>query len=210
MVDKAIVIENKIKEMEKDGKRKVSFPGQFFKPPQMNQTQMPMQIQRPQFQMQRMQYQMQKPSAPLQRTSQQLNRQDVQVQPRQKPQPVPHPTAQPSHNAQNQGGQGLGPCFKCSMSGHLARKCPNKLSASGAGSQLRPQGQQNYTYRKVNHVTSEEAQQAQDMVLGMFLASSHPATVLFDSGALHSFISSSFVVRHQLPITIMKQTMLVS
>jgi hypothetical protein len=44
----------------------------------------------------------------------------------------------------------------------------------------------------------------------MFLASSHPATVLFDSGASHSFISLSFVVKHQLPITIMKQTMLVS
>jgi hypothetical protein len=44
----------------------------------------------------------------------------------------------------------------------------------------------------------------------MFLASSHPATVLFDSAVSHSFISSSFVVRHQLPITIMKQTMLVS
>jgi hypothetical protein len=28
MVDKAIVIKNKIKEMEKDGKRKVSFSGQ--------------------------------------------------------------------------------------------------------------------------------------------------------------------------------------
>jgi hypothetical protein len=28
MVDKAIVIENKVKEMEKDGKRKVSFSGQ--------------------------------------------------------------------------------------------------------------------------------------------------------------------------------------
>jgi hypothetical protein len=27
MVDKAVVIENKIKEMEKDGKRKVSFSG---------------------------------------------------------------------------------------------------------------------------------------------------------------------------------------
>ena len=51
VVDKAIVIENKIKEMEKDGKRKVSFHGQplgsnfsprfsqnnqFFKSPQMN------------------------------------------------------------------------------------------------------------------------------------------------------------------------------
>jgi hypothetical protein len=51
MVDKVVVIEKKIKEMEKDDKRKVSFhgqpsgsnvrphflqPNQFFKPPQMN------------------------------------------------------------------------------------------------------------------------------------------------------------------------------
>jgi hypothetical protein len=132
------------------------------------------------------------------------------MQPRQNPQPVPLPSAQPSHSAQNQGGQGLGPCFKCVMSGHLARQCPTKPSATGAGSQLRPQGQQNYTYGKVNHVSTEEAQQAQDVVLGMFLASSHPATVLFDSGTSHFFISSSFVIRQQLPITIMKQTMLVS
>jgi hypothetical protein len=55
MVHKAMVIENKIKEMEKDGKRKVTFhghpsrsnvrpcfsqPNQFFKPPQMNRPQM--------------------------------------------------------------------------------------------------------------------------------------------------------------------------
>jgi hypothetical protein len=56
----------------------------------------------------------------------------------------------------------------------------------------------------------EEAQQAQDVVLGMFLASSHPATVLFDLGASHSFISSTFVAKHHLPISIMKHTMLVS
>jgi hypothetical protein len=64
MVNKAIVVENKIREMEKDGKRKVPFsgqysgsnvrprfsqPNQFFKSPQMNRTQMPMQMQRPQF-----------------------------------------------------------------------------------------------------------------------------------------------------------------
>jgi hypothetical protein len=62
MVDKAIVIENKIKEMEKDGKRKVSFsgqpsgsnvrphfsqPNQFFKPLQMNWPPMPVQVPRP-------------------------------------------------------------------------------------------------------------------------------------------------------------------
>jgi hypothetical protein len=59
-------------------------------------------------------------------------------------------------------------------------------------------------------MTRDEAQQAPDVVLGMFLASSHPATILFDSGASHSFISSSFVVKHSLPIATMKHTMLVS
>jgi hypothetical protein len=59
-------------------------------------------------------------------------------------------------------------------------------------------------------MTSDEAQQAQDVVLGMFLVSSHPATILFDSGASHSFISSSFVVKHSLPIATMKHTMFVS
>jgi hypothetical protein len=64
MVDKAIVIEGKLKEMEKDGKRKIPFPGQssrsnvrprfsqpnqFFKPPQVNGTQTPMQMQHPNF-----------------------------------------------------------------------------------------------------------------------------------------------------------------
>jgi hypothetical protein len=44
----------------------------------------------------------------------------------------------------------------------------------------------------------------------MFLASSHPAIVLFDSRASHSFISSSFVAKHNLPIATMKHTMLVS
>jgi hypothetical protein len=59
-------------------------------------------------------------------------------------------------------------------------------------------------------MTSDEAQQAPDVVLGMFLTSSHPATILFDSEASHSFISSSFVAKYSLPIAIMKHTMLVS
>jgi hypothetical protein len=64
MVDKATVIENMIKEMEKDGKRKVSFnrqssrsnvrpclsqPNPLFKSPQMNRPPMPVQVPRPQF-----------------------------------------------------------------------------------------------------------------------------------------------------------------
>jgi hypothetical protein len=65
MVDRVIAIENKVKGMEKDGKRKVPFHGQpfgssvrprfsqpnrFFKPPQMNQPQMPMQVSHHQIQ----------------------------------------------------------------------------------------------------------------------------------------------------------------
>jgi hypothetical protein len=59
-------------------------------------------------------------------------------------------------------------------------------------------------------MTSDEAQQAQDVVLGMFLISSHPVTILFNSGASHSFITSGFVAKHNLPIANMKHTMLVS
>jgi hypothetical protein len=59
-------------------------------------------------------------------------------------------------------------------------------------------------------VTTEEAQQAQDVVLGMLFASSHPSTILFDSRASHSFISSTFVTKYHLLISIIKHNMLVS
>jgi hypothetical protein len=59
-------------------------------------------------------------------------------------------------------------------------------------------------------VTVKETQQSQDVILSMFLANSHPATILLDSGASHSFISSKFVAKHNLLITIMKYTMIVS
>jgi hypothetical protein len=75
---------------------------------------------------------------------------------------------------------------------------------------VKPQGQQNFMHGRVNHMTSEKAQQAPDVVLGIFLPSSHPATILFDSGASHSFISSSFMAKHSLSIATMKHTMLVS
>jgi hypothetical protein len=59
-------------------------------------------------------------------------------------------------------------------------------------------------------VTIEEAQQSQYVVFSMFLANSNPTIVLFDSGVSHSFISSKFVAKHNLHITIMKYTMIVS
>jgi hypothetical protein len=72
------------------------------------------------------------------------------------------------------------------------------------------QVQQNYAYGHVNHIAAEDAQQALDVVFGMFLANSNPASVLFDFGASHSFISSIYVATHKLPIATINHTMLVT
>ena len=37
-------------------------------------------------------------------------------------------------------------------------------------------------------------------MIGMFTIDYHPALVLFDSGASHSFMSMGFVERHNLPL----------
>jgi hypothetical protein len=51
----------------------------------------------------------------------------------------------------------------------------------------------------VNHVDAQEAQQAPGVVLREFLVEFTPAAVLFDSGASHSFIATSFVEKHGIP-----------
>jgi hypothetical protein len=56
----------------------------------------------------------------------------------------------------------------------------------------------------------EEAQKAPDMVVGMFFINDTSAVVLFDSGALHSFISAAYVEMHNLPIALLKCQMIVS
>jgi hypothetical protein len=45
----------------------------------------------------------------------------------------------------------------------------------------------------VNHVAMEEAQEALDVVIGMFLINDTSTVVQFDSRASHSFISAAYV-----------------
>jgi hypothetical protein len=59
-------------------------------------------------------------------------------------------------------------------------------------------------------VAAETAQEAQDIVFGMFLVNSAPASVLFDSRASHLFISAQFVAKHGIPVHSMPNHMLVS
>jgi hypothetical protein len=146
----------------------------------------------------------------MQRPQQQPPRPNGQQPSRQSMQQGPHSNAHTMHGAPTQGSHTGGACFKCGLTGHFAWQCPTRSTTPGARNQVKPQGQQNFMRGRVNHMTSDEAQQAPDIVLGMFPTSSHPATILVDSGASHSFISSSFVAKHSLPIAIMKHTMLVS
>jgi hypothetical protein len=56
----------------------------------------------------------------------------------------------------------------------------------------------------------EEAQKAPDMVIGTFFINDTSTVVLFDSGALHSFISTAYVKKHNLPIALLRYQMIVS
>jgi hypothetical protein len=69
---------------------------------------------------------------------------------------------------------------------------------------------QNYVCGKVNHVTVEEAQEAPDVVIGMFFVNDTSVVVLFDSRASHSFISTAYVEKHNLPMALLRCQMIVS
>jgi hypothetical protein len=69
---------------------------------------------------------------------------------------------------------------------------------------------QNYIRGKVNHVTVEEAQEAPDVVIGMFFVNDTSAVVMFESEASHSFISAAYIEKHNLPIALLRCQMIVS
>jgi hypothetical protein len=59
-------------------------------------------------------------------------------------------------------------------------------------------------------VAVEEAQEAPDVVIGMFLVNDTSAVVMFDFGASHSFISAAYVGKHNLPLALLRCQMTVS
>ena len=96
-------------------------------------------------------------------------------------------------------------CYACGEEGHYAKQCPKPRNSvpkpNNGGNNPAPKRNNfnpNNNHRKghLNHVTREEAQNAPDIMLGTFPVNTIPATVLFDSGASHSFISKSFVLQH--------------
>jgi hypothetical protein len=52
----------------------------------------------------------------------------------------------------------------------------------------------------VNYLEAEAIQDAPEVAVGMFSVESHPAKVLFDTSATHSFVTTSWVEAHNIPI----------
>jgi hypothetical protein len=123
-------------------------------------------------------------------------------------------------------------CFRCGEAGHYANRCPKGNGQNTPGQfnnsrqrqtpqqQQQPRnntqtpqsykGQQNYIRGRVNHVAAETAQEAQDVVFGIFLVNSAPASVLFDSRASHTFISAEYVAKYSIPLCTKPSSMLVN
>jgi hypothetical protein len=56
----------------------------------------------------------------------------------------------------------------------------------------------------------EDAQAAPDAIIGMILVNDNNATVLFDSRASHSFVATRFVQKYNMPLSMLKNWMIVS
>jgi hypothetical protein len=71
-------------------------------------------------------------------------------------------------------------------------------------------GQPRAQYVKVNHLEVDTVQETPGVALGTFSFEYHPANVLFDTGATHSFVTASWVELHNIPVAPMYPPMRVS
>jgi hypothetical protein len=133
------------------------------------------------------------------------------------------PRSAQSPSQRNNVGQSTvarGPCFNYGQNGHFANRYPQKQSNLSVvqGVNQTPNritntttpARQNQARAHVNHVAVEDAQEALDVIIGMILVNDNNAIVLFDSGASHSFVVASFVQKCNLPLSMLKNQMIVS
>jgi hypothetical protein len=112
-------------------------------------------------------------------------------------------------------GQGtVTTCFKCGEVGHNANACPKRIPSTHTRSNV--QGRQpnlgsgkGFNIARVNQVSADATADGADIAIGMFYINSVPAAILFDSGAMHSFISARYVNTNELPLQTMQKPLIV-
>nr|GEV37530.1 putative reverse transcriptase domain-containing protein [Tanacetum cinerariifolium] len=96
-----------------------------------------------------------------------------------------------TNNANNQRGTGSGQksrCYECRVQGHFKRECPKLKNYNNQGNQSRRNSASARVYA-VGHVgTDPDA----NVVMGTFFLNNRYSSILFDTGADRSFVSTTF------------------
>jgi hypothetical protein len=101
-------------------------------------------------------------------------------------------------------------CYKCGKTGHYANVCPQRIATTLVqNKQQTPGSGKGFSIARVNQVSTDPTPDGDDIALGMVYINAIPATILFDSGATHSFMSARYANTSELPLKIMKTPMIV-
>jgi hypothetical protein len=108
-------------------------------------------------------------------------------------------------------GQSAGTtCYKCGKTRHYANVCPQRIATTPVqNKQQTPGSGKGFSIARVNQVSADATAEGAEIALGMFYINAIPATILFDSGATHSFMSARYANTNELPLKNMKTPMIV-
>jgi predicted aspartyl protease len=108
-------------------------------------------------------------------------------------------------------GQSVGTtCYKCGKTGHYANVCSQRSATTHVqNKQQTSRSGKGFSIARVNQVSADATAEGADIALGMFYINAIPATILFDSGATHSFMSARYAKTNELPLRNMKTPMIV-